>query len=457
MDRNAEQSLYRQIYQKIKEEILENRFTPDTKMPSIRKLASELEVNPETVVKAYNLLETENYIYKKEGSGSFISPADSVIRENIDRDRRLRILSSKNGGSKSLVKFNGIFSNEEIIKSYNIHALFEDMWFLQSGDVFSALNAEENEWKKLIDQFPLKSGYEKTYYSGLDQLDITFFNFFTENDFILVEEPGEMDIIRRLVDKNNSPTIEGIEEINFDKLMNYLENNKIDYLFLNNDPSFDNICSWSADKKKSLLDLAYMLKFKIIIVDSYYLWDDDKPEEESFYYIDEKKTVIQIMRMTRTLFPGLDTGLIVFPDELIEKKKFDLNSAGDHLINHLLSHYINTSYLKRRIKILKQTLKNRALISKNELLAHMPDEIKLETSDLGFYIKIILPDKINIDNFVKNARENDILIADQNNFYFRRKENNKIILSYAVVDEFTIRQGIIRFAELYKKFIKNNH
>jgi len=452
LDRNLEQSLYRQIYEKIKEEILENRFTPDTKMPSIRKLASELEVNPETVVKAYNILETENYIYKKEGSGSFISPASSVIKENIDRDRRLRVLSSKEGGKKSLIKFSGIFANEEIIKSYDINALFEDMWFLKSGEIFSSLNPEENEWQKLIEQFPVKTGCQKTQYSGTDQLDSIFCDLFSENDFILVEEPGEIDLIKRLSFQNDSPSIEGIEEINFDKLMSYLENNKIDYLFLNSDPSFDNVCSWSADKKKSLLDLAHMLKFKIIVIDSYYLWDEDNPKDESFYKIDKKNNVIQIVRMTRTLFPGLDTGLIVFPDEQVENKDFDLNSAGDHLINHLMSHYISTSYLKKRIKILKQTLKNRSLISKNELLAHMPGEIKLEASDSGFYIKIILPEKIKIKDFVERARKNDILLTDQDNFYFNRKENNKLILSYAAVDEFTIRQGIIRFAEIFKKF-----
>ncbi|RCW43770.1 GntR family transcriptional regulator [Halanaerobium sp. MA284_MarDTE_T2] len=458
LDRNAEQSLYRQIYEKIKEEILENRFTPDTKMPSIRKLASELEVNPETVVKAYNILEAENYIYKKEGSGSFISPASSEIKENKDIDRRLRVLSSKEDGEKSLINFSGIFSNEEIIKSYDINTIFEEVWFLKSGGIFSALNSEENELQKLIEQFPVKTGCQKNQYSGTDQLDLIFFDLFSESDFILVEEPGEIDLIKRLSKQNKSPSIEGIEDINFDKLMSYLENNKIDYLFLNSDPSFENVCSWSADKKKSLLDLAHMLKFKIIVVDSYYFWDEDKPKDESFYKIDKKNTVIQIVRMTRTLFPGLDIGLIVFPDgqTQIENKEFNLNSAGDHLISHLLSYYISTSYLQKRIKILKHTLKNRSIISKNELLAHMPEEIKLETSDSGFYIKIILPKKINIENFLKRAKRNDILLADQNNFYYNRKENNNIIFSYAAVDEFTIRQGIIRFAEIYRKFIKEN-
>lgn len=60
-------NLYTQIYEAIREEILANNYTPDTKLPSIRKLASRLKVNNETIVKAYNLLASENLIYKKEG------------------------------------------------------------------------------------------------------------------------------------------------------------------------------------------------------------------------------------------------------------------------------------------------------------------------------------------------------------------------------------------------------
>ena len=72
LKRDGEENLYTQIYEAIRAEILADKYTPDTKMPSIRRLASRLSVNAETVVKAYDLLAAENLIYKKEGSGSYI-------------------------------------------------------------------------------------------------------------------------------------------------------------------------------------------------------------------------------------------------------------------------------------------------------------------------------------------------------------------------------------------------
>src|SRR6056297_1862346 len=92
LKRDGAENLYTQIYESIRAEILADKYTPDTKMPSIRNLASRLSVNAETVVKAYDLLAAENLIYKKEGSGSYIAPAAAL---KSDDDQRLRILSSK--------------------------------------------------------------------------------------------------------------------------------------------------------------------------------------------------------------------------------------------------------------------------------------------------------------------------------------------------------------------------
>src|SRR6056297_1969012 len=99
--RDIDQTLYRQIFEQIKAEILQDRYTPDTKVPSIRKLAARLNVNNETVVKAYNLLEEENLIYKKEGSGSYIAPA-AHYKSSKD-DQRLRILTSKKSNVSNII------------------------------------------------------------------------------------------------------------------------------------------------------------------------------------------------------------------------------------------------------------------------------------------------------------------------------------------------------------------
>lgn len=54
---------------------------PGDQLPSVRNLAAQLGVNPNTVQKAYQLLETQNVIYSVSGKGSFISAMDSASAE----------------------------------------------------------------------------------------------------------------------------------------------------------------------------------------------------------------------------------------------------------------------------------------------------------------------------------------------------------------------------------------
>lgn len=66
------------IYEQLRRAIIENALLgvlePDEQLPSVRALSKELGVNPNTVQKAYQSLESEGIIYSLSGKGSFISP-----------------------------------------------------------------------------------------------------------------------------------------------------------------------------------------------------------------------------------------------------------------------------------------------------------------------------------------------------------------------------------------------
>lgn len=66
------------IYEQLKRVIVENALLgilePDEQLPSVRTLSKKLGVNPNTVQKAYQALESEGVIYSLSGKGSFVSP-----------------------------------------------------------------------------------------------------------------------------------------------------------------------------------------------------------------------------------------------------------------------------------------------------------------------------------------------------------------------------------------------
>ena len=76
--------LYEQVYKKIVELVANKVLKPDDQLPSVRVLAKELGVNPNTVSKAYLQLENDKIIYTLAGRGSFISSLDvGKVQEKI--------------------------------------------------------------------------------------------------------------------------------------------------------------------------------------------------------------------------------------------------------------------------------------------------------------------------------------------------------------------------------------
>ena len=69
---------YIQLYKHIKNLIENSKIEASEKLPPLREMSAFLNINISTSVKAYDLLEKEKYIYKKEGSGSYIYPQASA-------------------------------------------------------------------------------------------------------------------------------------------------------------------------------------------------------------------------------------------------------------------------------------------------------------------------------------------------------------------------------------------
>lgn len=71
--------IYEQIKTQMKREIFLGNFKPKDTLPSIRDLATELLINPNTVARAYRELEMEGFIYTRKGKGCYVSDDSSQL------------------------------------------------------------------------------------------------------------------------------------------------------------------------------------------------------------------------------------------------------------------------------------------------------------------------------------------------------------------------------------------
>ena len=77
--------IYEQIKDGLKRLIITGAIAPDEKMPSVRELASQLAINPNTIAKAIRELEQEGYIYTITGRGSFAADRKDISAERNDQ------------------------------------------------------------------------------------------------------------------------------------------------------------------------------------------------------------------------------------------------------------------------------------------------------------------------------------------------------------------------------------
>ncbi|WP_027633870.1 GntR family transcriptional regulator [Clostridium hydrogeniformans] len=70
---NSKEPIYFQIVNYIKRKIVSGEFEEGEKLPSVRDLARELKVNPNTIQRVYTELENENLVYTQRGLGKFVN------------------------------------------------------------------------------------------------------------------------------------------------------------------------------------------------------------------------------------------------------------------------------------------------------------------------------------------------------------------------------------------------
>ncbi len=85
--------IYGQIKDGLRRLIITGAVAPDEKLPSVRAMAMDLAINPNTIQRAYGELETEGYLYSIPGKGSFACPPKDAAagrrEELLDRLREL--------------------------------------------------------------------------------------------------------------------------------------------------------------------------------------------------------------------------------------------------------------------------------------------------------------------------------------------------------------------------------
>ena len=202
LDRKSPQYLYLQVFEKIKNMIIDGELEQNSKLPPIRRLASFLNVNNSTIVNSYNLLEREGYVYKKVGSGTFVSPQKGKDFENEILLKKYPIDETLTGLDKEqiniredMISFASATPTHDLFPVEDFKELLNEVLDRDGGEVFGYHESQG--------YYPLRkslANYLSEYdidtnqiifklFPGTAGIDIISKAFVEYNDTVLVESP----------------------------------------------------------------------------------------------------------------------------------------------------------------------------------------------------------------------------------------------------------------------------
>lgn len=101
--------IYEQIMDELRKMIIAGVFAPDEKLPSVRELAQQLAINPNTIQRAYRELENTGYLYSVPGKGNFVSG-----HRDVDEGRKTELMETLSTAVKEL-RYLGV-TEEELLR-----------------------------------------------------------------------------------------------------------------------------------------------------------------------------------------------------------------------------------------------------------------------------------------------------------------------------------------------------
>lgn len=457
-------NLYIKIFEGIKNAIENEEITKGEKLPPIRKAAKTLGVNTTTIVKAYDLLEREGYLYKIVGSGSYVEEIKNtrkISSEEKEAEEELWNIRSEDRGK---INFAGANPSTDLFPVEEFRIAINTVIDKDGGAAFSY--EESKGYKPLRDKM-------------VDILSMEDIEADAENIQIVSGSQQAIDIVARMLIKPGDKVVVGdptypgaissfkraganiisipIEKDGMDlKRLKFTLKKERDIKFIYIITNFQNptgVC-WSKVKKLELLNISGKHNIRILEDDcmSEIYFSTKKPKSLKVY--DKKENVIYIKSFSKIFMPGLRFAFMLLPKDLSERAKklkytSDISSSG--WTQRTFYEYLNNGNIESHLEKIRNIFKKRHAYMERLLKKNSRLKIVYSTSG-GLFFWIELPEWMDGEKISKKASENGLLLFTGSRFFQKNTTTSFLRISFAGVSEKDIKRGIDILNECIQKY-----
>lgn len=476
LDRQMTQPIYLQIRDRVKRLIISGMLQPGDRLPSVRQMAKETQVNKLTVIEAYGILEAEGLIHARLGSGYFVNSSSTVPPQpaTFAPDQRVIIpqptsnsfcdsymTSLKAHRQTDMVDFSmgfpQLFGLDDLqrIARRAMNQVVDNLSnydFPQGQEVLRQQIAQLLVQRGLVvsaDDLIITSG-------SMQGISLTMRYFLKPGDWAIVESPTWYGTLTTL--ETMGARIIGIpmtpEGINLELLEQYLKSHRPKLIYTISTLHNPTGITTSQAHRQQLLALAQEYDCPVL-EDNAYEGLNFEPVPAPIKAIDQQDTVIYLGTFSKTLMPGLRIGYMVVTGRhrqpLIEQKILDdLHTPTPS--QAIVREYLASGHYRHRL----QHLQSWHLQSRNVMLEamgqHFPQEATWTVPKGGVFLWVQLPESLPLEQICQEVREQGVLVMPGNSFFPDRQGYAAMRLSFCRPAE-AIRSGIAVLGKQLKPYL----
>ncbi|NIK79712.1 DNA-binding transcriptional MocR family regulator [Paenibacillus castaneae] len=432
------------IVKELEQQIDNHIYKEGDKLPSIRVLANQYNVNKSTIIRALNDLERRHLIYSVAKSGYY------VVKSTIIPDYLVQGIIDFAASSPDSRVFPYVDFQHCVNKAIDTYK--QDLFIYGTPQGLPSLLTI---MQKQLANYQVFTKVSNIFIvSGVQQAlsILASLPFPNGKRVILIEQPGYHLFIEHLV-TYRVPVI-GIQRtsrgINFEQLEEIFQTGDIKFFYTM--PRFHNPLgsSYRTEEKKKIVSLAN--KYDVYIVEDDYLADlEYDTKADPMYAYDDNSHVIYLKSYSKIIFPGLRIGIAVIPDILVSvftqyKRIQDIDSSM--LSQGALEIYLKSSMFDRHKQKIKSSYDKRSKQLHEALKQQSTLNGDLFTFDVSVkctvHTHIKLNEKLSANKVIARLKKKSIWIEPIDKHYlpsFPRDNLLKLNVSNVHLDD--IENGVI--------------